>query len=111
MSARFWIYFSIALDRSGFVAYIIEPRDEEAETTRKRRVEAGRRERFFETSRSELLDKNGGRVYTTRCHPTGQRREKSLLRRETFSFRGERSLLGNELPPFFTERFTAALLP
>jgi len=47
----------IALDISGFVPYIIEPRDEEAETTRKREAEAGREEKFFGTIFSNSLTK------------------------------------------------------
>jgi hypothetical protein len=37
--SEFRVYFAIALDISGIVPYIIEPRDEEPETNRKRRVE------------------------------------------------------------------------
>ena len=69
---RFPVYFGIALDRSGFFAYIIEPRDEEAETIRKRSVAARSGAEFFGTDLRFLLDKSGGRVYTKRCHPTGR---------------------------------------
>ena len=93
MSERFRVYFAIALDRSGFVAYIIEPRDEEAKTTRKREAAARKEERFSAIIFFPSLTKSVEGCTLDSVIRPGERREQSHRRaREICPFERRRFL-------------------